>query len=186
MDDDLNSFLIMYKTDVLHKMRIIMPATTPPIGHAAEMQLEDIGRRIRAQRKRLRVSATVAAEAAGLSRVTLHRIERGAASVGMGAYLNAVSALGLQLVVREPQDRARGAPNEDAAALLPAAVRLADFAQLRRLAWHLGDATELTPREALDLYERNWRHVDPDRMEDKERSLVNTLARELGGGRLLV
>ena len=163
-----------------------MPAQAPPVGDTAAIQLEDIGRRIRAQRKRLHVSATVAAEAAGLSRVTLHRIERGAASVTMGAYLNAASALGLQLVVNDPKNRASLEPVEHTADRLPTVVRLADFAQLRRLAWQLGDATELTPREALDLYERNWRHVDPDRMEDKERSLVNTLARELGGGRLLV
>jgi len=36
------------------------------------------------KRKALRVSATVAAEAAGMSRVTLHRIEKGEPSVTMG------------------------------------------------------------------------------------------------------
>ncbi len=38
--------------------------------------LPALGAGIRARRKQLRVSATAAAEAAGLSRVTLHRIER--------------------------------------------------------------------------------------------------------------
>jgi transcriptional regulator with XRE-family HTH domain len=36
--------------------------------------------------KALKVSATTAAEAAGMSRMTLHRIERGEPSVTMGAY----------------------------------------------------------------------------------------------------
>ncbi|MFG6415730.1 helix-turn-helix domain-containing protein [Roseateles sp. DC23W] len=53
--------------------------------------MTELGARIRAQRQRQRVSATHAAEAAGLSRVTLHRIERGEPSVTMG---NGVVLLG--------------------------------------------------------------------------------------------
>ena len=45
---------------------------------------------------------------------------------------------------------------------------------------------ELSPKKALELYERNWRHVDPEAMTPRERNLIRLLAGLLGGGRLLV
>lgn len=152
---------------------------------AVAARLTALGERIRAHRKALRVSATSAAEAAGMSRVTLHRIERGEASVTMGAYLSAATALGLELTVVDPLARRRSA--DDSPGLgLPPIIRLADFPQLKRLAWQLGAETELTPKQALELYERNWKHVDRDAMTAAERTLVDALTREIGGGRLLV
>ena len=53
-----------------------MPATAPPVATVAAAHLAQLGQQIRAQRKALRINATVAAEAAGMSRVTLHRIEK--------------------------------------------------------------------------------------------------------------
>ena len=61
------------------------------------MQLKALGAQIRARRKALGVSATVTAEAAALSRVTLHRIEKGTPSVAMGAWANVCAALGMAL-----------------------------------------------------------------------------------------
>lgn len=159
-----------------------MPAKAPPVGDVLAARLRALGERIRAHRERQKVSATVAAEAAGMSRVTLHRIERGAPSVTMGAYLSAIDAVGLQLELRDPQARPAVAP----IARLPERVRLADFPQLKRLAWQLHDADELSPADALNLYERNWRHVDQSCMEPAERALVQSLVDQLGGGRLLV
>ena len=69
---------------------------------------------------------------------------------------------------------------------MPASIRLEDHPQLARLTWQRHGVTEVTPAEALSLYERNWRHVDPDRMEPRERALVQALAAAFGGGRLLV
>lgn len=159
-----------------------MPAKAPPLGDVLELRLKTLGEAIRAHRERLKVSATVAAEAAGMSRVTLHRIERGEPSVTMGAYLGAIDALGLQLELREPQER----PATTHAAGLPERVRLADFPQLRRLAWQLHDVDELSPAEALNLYERNWRHIDRSSMVPAEGALLELLVEHLGGGRLLV
>jgi DNA-binding XRE family transcriptional regulator len=51
-----------------------MPARTPPVDVTTAEQLERLGQRIRAHRKRHKVSATTTAEAAGMSRVTLQRI----------------------------------------------------------------------------------------------------------------
>jgi transcriptional regulator with XRE-family HTH domain len=150
-------------------------------GEAHAAKLAALGAHIRAQRKTLHVSATAAAEAAGLSRVTLHRIERGEPSVAMGLYLSAIAALGLELALSD----AHAGPRDEAA-VLPERLRLDTLPQLHRLAWQLNGAAELTPKEALDLYERNWRHVDTAAMTPQERALLGTLVRTVGGGRLLV
>lgn len=42
----------------------------------------------------------------------------------------------------------------------PSSIVLDAYPQLRQLAWHLPTATALTPQEALNLYERHWRHID--------------------------
>jgi transcriptional regulator with XRE-family HTH domain len=171
-----------------------MPAKSPANDQAIE-RLGVLGARLRQHRKTLRVSASAAAEAAGLSRVTLHRIEKGEPSVTIGAYLSAMGALGLQLDMAQAQGIASYSESGSskttvstiATASIPDQIRLADYPQLRELAWHIQDADAyLTPREALDLYERNWRHADPERMEAHERALVDALAKTLGGGRLLV
>ena len=80
-----------------------MPATTPPVADAVAAKLVAIGRRIRECRKGLGVNGVTTAEAAGMSRVTLYRIERGEPSVTMGAYLNALDALGLEFDVVDRQ-----------------------------------------------------------------------------------
>lgn len=174
--------LILYKLADLYRMRITMPATAPPIGDVLATRLRALGERIRAHRERQKVSATAAAEAAGMSRVTLHRIERGEPSVTMGAYLSAIDAIGLRLELRDPQARPAAAD----IASLPERVRLAEFPQLKGLAWQLHDVDELSPADALNLYERNWRHIDRSRMEPAERALLQVLVDRLGGGRLLV
>jgi hypothetical protein len=117
-----------------------------------------------------------------MSRVTLHRIERGKPSVAMGAYMSAIAALGLDVELREGTAGAAA----EAASKLPAKIQLADYPELRRLAWQRRRVDTLTPQEALALYERNWRHVDRKAMDERERKLVQLLVEALGGGRLLV
>ena len=150
-----------------------MPSAAPPIVPAADRRLAAFGRRIHARRKALKVSATTAAEAAGVSRMTLHRIERGEPSVTMGAYMNALAALGLDVDVVPSMQSAPPAPIADG-------IRIADYPQLRRLAWQLAPDTELTPAEAWATYERNWRHVDASALDARERQLLDELARALG------
>jgi len=159
-----------------------MPSRSPPTGKIVNARLAALGRRIRARRKGLRVTAVAAAESAGMSRVTLHRIERGEPSVAIGATMSIIAALGLDIELLE----ARPGSASEAAAKLPAKIRLADYPQLRRLAWQRKRVDEITPTEALALYERNWRHVDSRALKARERELVKLLADALGGGRLLV
>jgi transcriptional regulator with XRE-family HTH domain len=161
-----------------------MPAAAPVIDVAAAAKLAALGERIRGQRKALKVSAVDAAEAAGISRVTLHRVEAGEPSVAMAAYIAAATAVGLELELVEPRARDRG--KRAGARPFPARIRLADYPQLAKLAWQLHGVKTLSPQEALGLYERNWRHVDPGKLEPGEQALVNALVQHLGGGRLLV
>jgi transcriptional regulator with XRE-family HTH domain len=163
-----------------------MPARTPAVAASAAIKLAALGGRIRERREALKVSAVDAAEAAGMSRVTLHRIERGEPSVTMGAYIGAATAVGLELELVDPRAQRRGAGGGRGKAPFPARIRLADYPQLRKLAWQLHGVTTLTPEDALGLYERNWRHVDTAALDAAERGLVNALAQHLGGGRLLV
>jgi transcriptional regulator with XRE-family HTH domain len=76
-----------------------MPSPTAVLPDPATKLLKALGEQIRTRRKSLRISATAAAEAAGLSRVTLHRIEKGEPAVTMGAYLHVMGALGMELGV---------------------------------------------------------------------------------------
>lgn len=116
-----------------------------------------------------------------MSRMTLHRIERGEPSVTMGAYMNALAALGLDVEVTAPITGTAKEMATPASSRTPMkTIRVGDFAQLRRLAWQLPAEAELTPEEAWGTYERNWRHADPSALEDNERQLLTELARLLG------
>lgn len=160
------------------------PATTPQV----EDRLAAIGAQVRLERLRLGVSATAAAEAAGLSRVTLHRIERGEPSVAMASYLAVLEALGLGLEVVGPSPPPSRSPSppRQAAARVPPRIRPADYPELQRLAWQLDPEATLSPAEALALYERNWRHVDVAAMPPAEQALLRALVQTEGKGRLLV
>lgn len=156
-----------------------MPSKSPLIPSLVAEQLTVLGARIRHQRKILRVSATALAEAAGMSRVSVHRIEQGEPSVTMGAYLNVLAALGMTF---SAGDSATAAPPDtaDRTRWLPLRIRLADYPQLKQLAWQVQGTDELTPREALDIYERNWRHVEEGALLPDERGLIDALRQVFG------
>ena len=174
---------MLYIIRRMYRMNVNMPATAPATGEIAAAKLLALGEQLRAQRKRLGVSATTAAEAAGMSRVTLHRVERGEPSVTMGAYANAALALGLELGVVGTRS---SPPERSPVAGLPIRIHLADYPQLERLAWQFQGASDVTPAEALNLYERNWRHIDQGALAPDERALIQQLVARLGGSRLLV
>jgi len=156
-----------------------MLATTPAIAASDRKRLALLGERIRTARKRQRVTTVAAAEAAGVSRVTLHRIERGEPTVAVGAWLTVATALGLNFDLLDARAMA-------VTTKLPKKIRLRDFPQLKRLAWQLHGVGDIPPLVAFNLYERNWRHLDRAALSAGEAALIDALARELGGGRLLV
>ena len=155
-----------------------MPTPTPVVTAAVAEKLAALGQQIRAHRKALRVNATAAAQAAGMSRVTLLRIENGEPSVTMGAYLNVMAALGLDFGLVTPS----ATKDEERKDWIPVRIRLADYPQLKQLAWQVHGSDELTPAEALGIYERNWRHLDLQAMEPRERQLIEALRLALGEG----
>jgi transcriptional regulator with XRE-family HTH domain len=156
-----------------------MPASAPNLADADRELLVRLGQELRNTRKRLKVSAVAAAESAGMSRVTLHRIERGEPSVAMAAWVGMASALGLSLQLVDP----KALPE---AVRIPERIRLDQYPELKKLAWQLQGVEELSPEDALDLYERNWRHVDRASLSLAEIALIKSLSQSLGGGRLLV
>lgn len=158
-----------------------MPSKIRDVGEATAQTLAAIGLQIRAQRKALKINATIAAEACGISRVTLYRIEHGESSVTMGAYMNALAALGLDLRVVSSKNAATE-PTAYPPLWIPARVRLADYPQLKQLAWQVQGTDELTPAEALGIYERNARHLDTQALEPSERMLIDALRVALGDG----
>lgn len=67
------------------------------------------------------------------------------------------------------------------AALDRVVIRIRDYPQLSDLAWNRTD--EFIPaNEAFKLYERNWRFVEPERLEAREQELIDRLKDEYGGG----
>jgi hypothetical protein len=119
-----------------------------------------------------------------MSRVTLQRIEKGEASVTVGAWMSVAAVLGLDLVLVDPKARER--LSQRARALLPREIRPDHYPQLEKLAWQIHRGQPLSPEEALELYERNWRHVDVTALGDEEREFLELLLEAFGRERLLV
>lgn len=155
---------------------------TEPIPTQTSSALKDLGAQLRAHRKGLRVSATATAEAAGLSRVTLHRIEKGEPSVAMGAWVQVVSVLGLRLTAAASSNDSPPSPSTEG--WIPVRIPLADFPQLKALAWQVHGTNTLTPVEALDIYERNARHLDTNALTARERALWQALQAGFGRSQL--
>jgi transcriptional regulator with XRE-family HTH domain len=139
---------------------------------AAITAAEELGARLKMRRKNLGLSAVEVSEAAGISRVTLHRIENGETGVTMGAYMATAKALGESIGLlgsRSEKDLLQD-------------IAIKHFPQLKRLSWQLADATILTPIEAWSIYTRNWRHLHEDELGEAERELIDSLRGEFEFG----
>ena len=134
--------------------------------------LANLGQKILLQRKTLKVSADSTALASGISRITLHRIEKGEPSVSMGAYISVIEALGLHLDLSK-KDLQRHSKTENDLNLSQIAIK--DYPQLKQICWQLSDDAVLTAVEAKNTYERNERHINFDGFSDKEKNLIKQL-----------
>lgn len=65
-------------------------------------------------------------------------------------------------------------------------LRIADFPQLKEIAWNRRGDDVVREEEALALYERNWRFVDMRTLVVNERNLIDRLVRNYGKGVLNV
>jgi hypothetical protein len=79
--------------------------------------------------------------------------------------------------------RAPQVPQQLDEALDRLVVRLADYPQLADLAWNRVDDF-ISASDAFNLYERNWRLLDPSTLDDRERTLIERLKTELGRGEI--
>lgn len=73
-----------------------MANVTSPLLPATEERLKEFGERLRLARLRRRLQAKEVAQRAGMTEVTLRRVERGLPGVTMGAYLAVLQVLQLQ------------------------------------------------------------------------------------------
>ena len=60
-------------------------------------------------------------------------------------------------------------------------IRLADYPALHDIVWNRAEDF-VSAREAFALYERNWRFVDPGRLDAREQALISRLADQYGAG----
>ena len=139
--------------------------------------LVQIGAQITARRKILGVRAQSCAGAANISRVTLHRIEKGEPSVNIGASLQVCEALGLNLglIPLGAQETAENLAKRRANPDMPH-IRIKDYPQLKALAWQLNEEDYLTDAEVISIYVRNKRFLDLDHVDGHERVLIKRLA----------
>lgn len=154
--------------------------------------LAALGQRLRLARLRRQLTAQHVADKAGITRMTLYRLERGEPTVSLGNAIKVMGVLDLQgsfnglgagdSVGHELQD-------ENLARRHPPArqqIRIDRYPQLKQLAWNVAPESEISVQDAFALYERNWRHVDEAAMPPRERQLVRRLIRTVGHGVMLV
>jgi hypothetical protein len=102
--------------------------------------------------------------------------------------------IGLQTVaLKVPRDQAEslrvaarlaGFQDELQVFLAERVVRVDDYPMLRDLLWTGRRRQFLPAREAFDIYERNWRFVNPAELAEAEKALIERLRRRFGGGLL--
>lgn len=152
-----------------------MEKTAPVRTNDVAVRARMLGRALRARRKALGINMTTAAEAAGISRVTWHRLEKGELGVSWGGLLAAAAVIGmdLHLFATSQMPVQTVAPADNA---LPLQIVLSEFPELRRLAWQVGGQVDtVTPREAVGLYVRNARHLDVGALSENEKKLLRAL-----------
>ena len=72
-----------------------MGRTTPELPISVQRSLRKLGSDVRDARRRRRISTTVMAERAGISRPTLRKVEDGDPSVSLGIYASVLFVLGM-------------------------------------------------------------------------------------------
>ena len=151
-----------------------MPAAIQKLtSEQLETRVRTLGLQMRQRRKALGVSVITAAQAAGMSRDTWHRMEKGEVTVTIGAWFNALAVLGFEFGVGIVDEPSPVRATDD----IPIVVRLADYPQLAALAWQVRGSTEISARAAFDIYERNERHIDQDNLTPEEAGFMDGLKR---------
>jgi hypothetical protein len=133
--------------------------------------LASLGQRILLQRKKLKVAAESVALAAAISRITLHRIEKGEPGVSMGAYMSVIIALGLGLSIQEGAPKLNDLEEDNHLS----EISIKDYPQLKLISWQLKDDAVLNAVEAKNMYERNQKYIRFNEMTEQEKKLIKQL-----------
>lgn len=141
------------------------------------MDAKEIGSAIKARRKALGVTASATAGAAGISRVTLYRIEKGEGSPSLPHLLAVLKSLNLELNIASDGLGMVESSSQSIKDMIPVHIELDHYPGLKAIAWHVTGRNYLKPVEAWDLYERNNRHLDFDSLSASEKSLLKSLER---------
>jgi len=64
----------------------------------------------------------------------------------------------------------------------PTTLKIGDYPQLALLAWSRKLDDVISAEEAFALYESNWRFVDQNLLDDRERELIDGLTETCGNG----
>ncbi len=65
-------------------------------------------------------------------------------------------------------------------------VKISDFPQLSFIAWNRRNDILVTEKEALSLYEANWRWIKEASLSESEVALIEELVKNVGSGILNV
>lgn len=141
-----------------------------PQDHRALGALADLGGHIKQLRKSHNLSAQSLASIAGISRVTLHRVESGEPGVAAGAYAAVLAALGSTLA----------ATGQSVDFALPSYVYVDDYPVLRSMSWQLREGILITPAEAWQIYSRHSDLLDTSVVALQEARLLRALKRKFG------
>jgi len=139
--------------------------------------LVNFGQRVLLQRKKLKVTAEGLAISAGISRVTLHRIEKGDPGVSVGAYVSVLQALDMQMTVELKSQ------HKKLQAIDLSKIAIKNYPELKKLSWQLKDDAVLSALEAKNIYERNERFISFSSLCDDEKELIDQLGIQFSEGK---
>ena len=123
-----------------------------------------VGQTLRAARETAGLTQAALAAQVHITRQKLIDLEQGKPGVAIDTFLAVAQALGLDMTPHRPM------------------VRVGRYPQLRAIAWNRRPDDEIPEPDALALYERNWDHVEEDRMPPEERQFLQRLIDKHGGG----
>lgn len=130
-----------------------------------------LGQRLRQARHRVGLTLEDLAGRTGLSLRFLSELERGKEGASLGRVLHVAAAVGVDL-----QLETNGVP----------LVEVDRYPELKLLGWQRTAHRFMDERDALALYEANWRFVDVGRLIPREAELIRQLAERHGHGVLNV
>lgn len=132
---------------------------------------EQLGQLFRQARQGAGLTLQELAGRTGLSLRFLSELERGKDGASLGRVLQVAAALGVEIQ-----------PSAGSAAR----IEVARYPELKLLGWQRSGQRFIDERDALALYEANWRFVDAEHLIPREAALIRQLAVRHGHGVLNV